>query len=103
MYLIGTISGASGSSFNTFPIPKGARFLYFEPSSTGLSFQMGVAPTGPSGTFQTTAQGSNPIVVGPASIGFRVPRLDPNAAIMVAIYNPNGGNVSVAVFGGHDT
>lgn len=103
MFLIGSISGSSGSFNSTFTLPKGARYTYLNPSISGLSYQLGGAGgfSSPSGTLQTTPAQSVPLGAAGLSNAIRVPRVDGN--LLVAIYNPIGGSVSVQVYGESNT
>lgn len=104
MYPLGSITGASGAYYNnttgasgigTFAIPAGVKAIYLAYGSsglTGLSFALSNA-TGVT-SFMNAANGAPVPAVGTIGGPYRV--TGPN--IVVGIYNPNGGFVSVRVY-----
>ena len=102
MQFLGWVTGASGSSSNSFQVPRGARYLYLNANATGLLYQMGLS-TGPTGVFAASPTMAIPLPYGALSQALRQQRLDPPAVTMVAIYSPAGTAVSVAVYCELDT
>lgn len=109
MHLLGTIIGGSGVTSNlsggaslgaTFSIPLTTKGLYLVPNAAGLSFEL-LGQTSPTGTALPPRTSGAPLVASSINGPFAFPWW--SNPCCVAVFNPVGGIVSVAVYATTDT